>query len=78
MVEYPKSPNFLKHTENLNAVRGALTQVERVHKRAIREGDEPAEQAMRKPTPPFLACMQSHASARSSRTPRDSTSESAS
>lgn len=48
VVNYPSSPNFDKHTENLNAVRATLIQVERAHKRAIGEGDEPAERAIRK------------------------------
>ncbi|QGN34500.1 hypothetical protein [Microlunatus sp. Gsoil 973] len=48
MTSYPTSPNFLKHAANLNAVIAALTQVERAHKRAIRDHDEPSEMAFRK------------------------------
>lgn len=48
VVTYPTSPNFLRHSENLRAVSAALTQVERAHKRAIREHDEPSEHALRK------------------------------
>jgi hypothetical protein len=47
-VTYPSSPNFSKHSENLRAVQRALKQVERAHKRAIRDGDRPSEVAMRK------------------------------
>ncbi|WP_158297117.1 hypothetical protein [Zhihengliuella sp. ISTPL4] len=47
MTSYPSSPAFSKHTDNLRAITSALTQVERTHKRAIRESDEPSEKAMR-------------------------------
>jgi hypothetical protein len=48
VVNHPISPTFLRHTENLRAVAAALTQVERAHKRAIREHDQPSEHALRK------------------------------
>jgi hypothetical protein len=48
MIDYPTSPNFLKHSENLRAVLATLTQIELAHKEAIRRGDEPGEHAMRK------------------------------
>lgn len=47
MTSYPSSQAFSKHTDNFRAIVTALTQVERVHKRAIRESDEPTEKAMR-------------------------------
>lgn len=47
-MNYPTDSDFTKHSENLASVSAALTQVERLHKRAIREGDEPAESAMRR------------------------------
>jgi hypothetical protein len=46
-MNYPSSSMFRKHTENLNAVLAVLTRVERAHKRAIRENDQPNEHAMR-------------------------------
>lgn len=48
MATFPTSVEFGRHTENLNAVAAALTQIERAHKRSIRDGDEPAEHALRK------------------------------
>ena len=48
MTNFPTSVEFSKHVENLNAVLAALTQFQRAHKRAIRAGDQPGEQAMRK------------------------------
>lgn len=48
VVNYPISPTFLRHTENLRAVAAALTQLERAHKLAIREHDQPSEHALRK------------------------------
>jgi hypothetical protein len=48
LSDFPSSPNFSKHCENLNEVLRAITQIERSHKRAIREGDAPAENALRK------------------------------
>lgn len=47
-VTFPASANFSKHSENLRAVDKSLVQIERAHKRAIREGDEPALVAMRR------------------------------
>lgn len=47
-MNYPSDPDFAKHSENLASVSAALTQFERLHKRAIREGDEPAEMALRR------------------------------
>lgn len=48
MSDFPSSPNFSKHCDNLNEVVKAITQIERTHKRAIRERDAPAENALRK------------------------------
>jgi len=45
---YPTTAEFRKHSENLQAVASALVQVERTHKRAIRENDQPSELAIRK------------------------------
>jgi len=47
-MNYPASPNFTKHSENLAEIQLVITQVERSHKRSIREGDEPSELAFRK------------------------------
>lgn len=54
MNDFPTSDNFRKHTENLTAVTAAITQIERAHKRAIRERDAPGESAMRKVHTLFL------------------------
>lgn len=48
MSNYPTSVEFRKHSANLKAVTSALVQVERAHKRAIRENDQPSEFAIRK------------------------------
>lgn len=45
---YPTSAEFRKHSANLKAVTAALVQIERAHKRAIREADQPSELATRK------------------------------
>lgn len=47
VTNFPSSPAFRKHAENLRAIVSTLTQVERAHKRAIRDGDAPSEMAMR-------------------------------
>lgn len=47
MTDFPTSPTFSKHAENLRAVDSTLTQIERAHKRAIRDRDQPSEMAMR-------------------------------
>ncbi|HEY3684632.1 MAG TPA: hypothetical protein VGL93_16480 [Streptosporangiaceae bacterium] len=39
---YRTSPEFRKNSDNLRAVRKELVQIERAHKRAIRESDGPA------------------------------------
>lgn len=48
MSNFPSSIEFSRHSDNLTAVVVALTQVERAHKRAIKDGDYPNELAMRK------------------------------
>jgi hypothetical protein len=48
MNTFPSSIEFSRHSENLAAILAALTQVERAHKRAIKEGDSPSELAMRR------------------------------
>ena len=48
MSTFPSSTEFSRHSENLTAVLATLKQVERAHKRAIKEGDAPSERAMRK------------------------------
>lgn len=47
-MSFPSSPNFSKHCDNLNEVLKAITQIERTHKRAIRERDTAAERVLRK------------------------------
>lgn len=47
-MSYPADPAFTRHSENLAAVSSALTQVERLHKNAIRYGDQQAELALRR------------------------------
>lgn len=45
---YPTSDNFSRHSQNFAEIRASLVQLERVHKRAIREGDDAAVKTLRK------------------------------
>jgi hypothetical protein len=47
VIDFPSSPTFRKHAENLRVIVSTLTQVERAHKRAIRDSDSASEMAMR-------------------------------
>lgn len=44
----PEKSDFRKHSENVAAIRSSLTQIERAHKRSIRDGDLPQERALRR------------------------------
>ncbi|QCQ90490.1 hypothetical protein [Rhodococcus sp. SGAir0479] len=46
-MSYPTTPEFEKHSENLRAIKKSFLQIERLHKRAIREADDPATLALR-------------------------------
>ncbi|WP_156666010.1 hypothetical protein [Rhodococcus qingshengii] len=46
-MSYPTTPEFEKHSDNLRAVKKSLVQIERLHKRAIRESDEAAVLSVR-------------------------------
>lgn len=48
LMVFPVSANFSKNSDNLRAVDKSLIQIERAHKRAIRERDRPALIAMRR------------------------------
>lgn len=46
-MPYPTTPEFEKHSDNLRAIKKSFVQIERLHKRSIREGDEPAIMSLR-------------------------------
>lgn len=47
-LHQPPSEEFRRHTENLREVKGAVTQIERTHKCAIRDGNTALESAIRR------------------------------
>lgn len=47
-MAFPASTEFSKFSDNLRSIDAALTQIERAHKRAVRENDAPSLSAFRK------------------------------
>lgn len=45
---FPKDKNFSRHSENLQEIRKSLTELERLHKRTIREGHDGPEHPIRR------------------------------